>query len=113
VISPAELRAALQVLAADLLHPYKPSYALTRLERVREPRPHDFGRLVYGGDGSVGGSFEGRYLIARGDNAEDSLYALGHKLGLVTFDVGVTVDEVDAGWFWLYCNPEGKQSSEV
>lgn len=111
----SEVRAALRVAADVLGHPTKDGrYGAST------------GTVVFREGGEVGGSFDGRYLVARGVDHEESAIALAHALGLQVWhktdaipgkqpqfkqatipDLGVQVDEVDAGHFWLFCLPEG------
>jgi hypothetical protein len=110
--TPAMIRQAVANAADPIDHPFKGGYhnvgANVRLAGQRNP----YGPLVYS-DGAVGGRFGGHYLIARGAESDLSLWALALKLGLVSFGpADVRVDEVDAGWFWLFANPGGRTPAE-
>lgn len=115
----AEVRAAVAAVAAELGHPFKAAYS----GKVDVGKPHRFGRIAVAEGGQVGVSVAGFYLVARGESYEDSLYGLAHHLDLliparkdgvtpIVPDLGVPVEEVDAGWFWLFTNPEGKLPPE-
>ena len=109
------LRAALNELARPLGHPTKGVYTYG----LHEGQQHKYGRVVYREGGEVGllTARPKRYLIARGTNHEDSVRQLAYELQPVVKDkdgnvylhpnVGVQVDEVDAGHFWLFTLPEG------
>lgn len=104
----AELREALIERADVLGHPTKGNY---QRRGGDTGIPHRFGSrngtVVYFAHGDVGGRFDGAYLVARGDDHQDSVLALAHHLGVTELDNGVAVDEIDGGTFWTYCLPEG------
>jgi hypothetical protein len=101
----AELRRKVTEAATPLDHPWK-TYDVSTAPRL-EGKKHKYGRLVYS-DGAVGGLFGGRYLIARGSNDDVSVWALARELGLIDWGPPAEVEEVDAGWFWLFANPGGR-----
>lgn len=110
-----ELRAAVRAAAKPITHPYKRYNNVgvnTRLLGV----DHPFGPLVYIEGGAVTGKFgtlkAPRYLVARGSDHDESIWALARELGIIDFGPDVEVEEVDAGWFWLLTNPEGKTPAE-
>lgn len=119
----AEVRLALQEAADVLSHPFKGPVT----KKGMPPRPARFGSprggVVYREGGEVGVGVDGRYFVARGPDHETSAFALAHYLHLrvdrrkeqgevIIPDVGVQVDEVDVGWWWLFCNPEGREPQE-
>lgn len=105
------LRRQVTAAAEPLQHPWK-SYDVSTAPRLANT-PHPFGRLVYAEGGAVGGKFGDRYLIARGDDHDESILALAKELGFTEFGTeDVQVDEVDAGWFWLFANPGGRTPAE-
>lgn len=106
----ADLRRQVSDAATDLSHPWK-TYDVSTAPRL-QGKQHPFGRLVYGEDGAVGGLFAGHYLIARGSNSDDSIWALALRQGFIDWGPPVRVDEVDAGWFWLFANPGGRTPAE-
>jgi hypothetical protein len=125
----AELRRGLIAAADVLAHPTKTaphSHGIDKGKPVRYGSVN--GTVVFREGGQVGGRFDGRYLIARGVDHEESVYGLALHLGVEVRqkqtvdpadpftrptvratipDLGVQVDEVDAGHFWLFCLPEG------
>lgn len=116
----AEVRLALQEAADVLSHPFKGPVT----KKGMPPRPARFGSprggVLYTDNGEVAVAVDGRFYVARGPDHETSAFALARFLHLkverrkesgqvVIPDVGVQVDELDAGWFWLLCNPEGRE----
>jgi hypothetical protein len=106
-----ELRREVTAAAKPLTHPWKTYYNVEANTRLAG-KDHPYGSLVYIEGGNVAGKFgtlkAPRYLVARGKSHDDSIWALAVELGLVDFGPDVAVEEVDAGWFWLLCNPEGR-----
>ena len=118
----AEVRYALQEAADVLSHPFKGNY----VKKGKDTGvPHRFGSprggVVYGANGEVGVAVDGVYFVAHGPDHESSAYALAQFLKLkverrkettevfIPAPPDVLVGEVDAGWFWLFCNPEGRE----
>ena len=107
-----ELRGQVAERATLLEHPYKTVFFNTDANvRLRGKAP-TMGRLIYAEGGAVGGLFDGKYLVARGSSHDLSLWALARHLEIIDWGPPVEVDEVDAGWFWLFSNPEGKTPAE-
>jgi hypothetical protein len=94
----AELRLAVQQEATRLSHPTK----VVRDRRLGE-KPHKYGSIVYFEGGHVGVLVKGKYLIAEGDDHQDSILALAHHIGVTQLDNKVKVAKVSAGHFWLRC----------
>lgn len=111
MIETHELRALVTKAAKPLTHPWK-TYNNVEINTRLLGRDHGYGSLVYVEGGNVAGKFgtlkAPRYLVARGSDYAESIWALARELGFVDFGPDVEVEEVDAGWFWLICNPEGK-----
>lgn len=120
----AEVRLALQEAADVLAHPFKGPV----IKKGQPAKPARFGSplggVVYREGGEVGVRVDGQGYIARGPDHETSAFALAHFLHLkvvrrkedgevIIPDVGIQVDEVDDGWWWLFCNPEGKLPPEA
>lgn len=107
VPSISELRHQVQEAAEPLEHPTKPGYhnvSDTTNTRLRDPQtgfsvPHKYGKVVYFDGGAVGIKNGGKFLVARGTDHNDSVWALAQKLGFVDYGPKVTVDEVDADAF--------------
>ena len=110
--SVAELRSQVAARASLLDHPYKTAYFNTGVNARLEGKTPTMGRLIYAEGGAVGGLFDGRYLVARGSSHDISIWALARELEIIDWGPPVEVDEVDAGWFWLFSNPEGKTPAE-
>ena len=110
-----ELRREVTAAAKPVTHPWK-TYHNTDVNPRLAGKEHPYGSLVYVEGGAVAGKFgtvkAPRYLVARGKDHEESIWALAKELGLVDFGPDVEVEEIDAGWFWLICNPEGKTPAE-
>lgn len=110
--SATELRGKI-IERADLLdHPYKAAFHNVQANIRLAGQTPKMGRLIYGEGGAVGGRFDGVYLIARGSDHNISIWALAQHLGIIDWGPPADVDEVDAGWFWLFSNPEGKTPAE-
>ena len=110
-----ELRREVAAAAKPLTHPWKTYHNVDVNVRLAG-KDHPYGPLVYVEGGAVTGKFgtlkAPRYLVARGDTLDDSIWALAVVLGIIDWGPDVAVEEVDAGWFWLLTNPEGKTPAE-
>ena len=109
-----ELRAAVRQAAKPIGHPFK-TYNNVGLNTRLLGVDHKFGPLVYIEGGAVEGKFgtlkAPRYLIAHGETHDESIWGLAKALGVVDYGPD-NVEEIDAGTFWLYSNPEGKLPAE-
>ena len=110
VIGYGEARKAVEDAATPLVHPtknYKYKGAPERVPVGREDGKHPFGRIVYYGHGDwanyVGAKIDGKYLVAQGDDHEDSIRQLAYHIGASKLDLGVPVEEVDEADFYARC----------
>jgi hypothetical protein len=55
--------------------------------------------VVYQGGGAVGGLFNGEYLVARGSDHDESIWALAAHLGFVGYGPDVAIDVVSGADF--------------
>lgn len=71
------------------------------LDHPTKGRGAKYGKVVYIDGGHVGARINGRYLIAEGDDHQDSVLALAHKLGATPLDPHVPIVELDREEFRL------------
>ena len=101
----ADLRTFVAGAVDTMTHPYKGVLDATKKVMLPEEErfEHRYGKIVYFEGGHVGVKVGDRYLIAEGDDHQDSVWGLAVELGAPVVDPGVTVTEVDASHFWLRC----------
>lgn len=98
-----DLRKQISERATEMTHPTKVRYRYGDIDMDPNAKPIGFGRIVYFEGGHVGVLVDHAYLIAEGDDHQDSILALAHHLKMTALDNGVKVSEVTPGHFWLRC----------
>lgn len=94
-----ELRRQVQEAAEQLEHPTKTGYHNVEQNIRLANKPHKYGKVIYFDGGAVGIKNGGKFLVARGTDHDESIWALAQKLGFVEYGPTVTVDEVSADEF--------------
>jgi hypothetical protein len=95
----ADLRRKVGEAAEPLDHPTKTGYHNVEQNIRLANKPHKYGKVVYFDGGAVGIKNGGKFLVARGDDHDESLWALAQHLGFVDYGPEATVDEVTADEF--------------
>jgi hypothetical protein len=116
----AQLRRQVQEAVDPLEHPTKPGYHNVSggtNQRLADKEtgfsvPHKYGKMTYREGGWVLVKHDGKYLVARGDDHDDSVWALARRLGFVDYGPDVTVDEVTADEFKRLQTSKGSDTTE-
>lgn len=110
VLSYGECRKAVEDASLPLVHPtknYRYKDAPERVPAGRESGEHPFGRIVYFGHGDwtgyVGCQLDTTFVIAKGEDHEDSIRQLAFYIGASKLDLGIPVEEVEQSEFYRRC----------
>lgn len=94
-----QLRRWVQEAAEPLGHPTKDGYYNVEANIRLANLPHKYGRVVYQEGGAVGVLHDGVYLVARGADHDESIWALAQYMGYVDYGPEVAVEEVSGAEF--------------